>query len=337
MHTTRTSGPSHRFRAGGLLLLTLIAVVACAGIGVSTTAARAKPDLVIRNLKFVSSPAQSTSPRVPVAVLENDGHGRFGIHFKVKNLGDRRAGAGKAHLFIGGSTVNVAVGPIPAGGSRLIHKSFNPRIPGPGQYKFFACADWGDAVNESRERNNCSPDKRFHAVPRRWDVRKFTVHFTSTDGEAPFSDAAAGTMHMSFFGVVKLGGEERLLWLAHGGVTGKVSGYDGVCTYSGSGSASHSPWDVNPPAAGYLEMDADVTEYAAEVKDDDAGFTSTQTCPGYPPNEESAGILPLETYGADGDFHGMDSDAKVLTGNKHFDLFAGMTSDYSWSFKAVIP
>ena len=313
-------------------------LLAAALLSAPAAQARSKPDLVVRAFQFKSPYADSTSPRVRFTILDNASRGRFGVVFKVKNVGGRRSPATTARIVAGGEKVgSEQVGPIPPGGSRTVRASFHRRFQSPGLFHIFACADFPGAVDESRERNNCTPNKVFRAVPRRWDATTFHLRSTSFTGAAPFNDSDAAGMRFDFFGVINFGGEERFLWLARGALRGSVSGDDGTCTYSGSGSASHFPWDRLLPNAGYLEMDIDLTEYAAEVEDENASFSFTQACTGYPPNEDTMGISPLLTYGNNGDFRSMSPHAKTLSGSRHFDLVASQTADYTWSFKADLP
>jgi hypothetical protein len=319
--------------------LVLAALALTAALFVAPAAqARAKPDLVVRAFQFKSPFAESTSRRIHYSILDSEGRGRFGVVFKVKNIGERRSPGSTARIVAGGEKVgSEQVGPIPPGGSRTVSASFHRRFTSPGRYSIFACADFPDAVNESRERNNCTPDKIFRAVPRRWDATTFHYRSTAFDGGAPFNDSDAAGLRFDLFGLVNINGDVRFLWLARGAIRGTVSGDDGTCTYSGNGSASHFPWDVLPPIPGYLEMDTDLTEYAAEVGDENASFGFTQSCTGYPPLNDTIGISPLLTYGSDGDFHPMHAHAKSLAGSRHFDLVASQTADYTWSFKADIP
>ena len=300
--------------------------------------ARSKPDLVVRAFQFKSPFADSGSSRVRFTILDNESRGRFGVVFKVKNIGERRSTASAARIVAGGQKLgSEQVGPIPPGGSRTVRASFHRKFESPGLFHIFACADFPDAVNESRERNNCTPDKTFRAVPRRWDATTFHLRSTAFDGGAPFYDSDAAGMRFDFYGVVNFNGDLRFVWLARGALRGSVSGDDGTCTYSGNGSASHFPWDVLPPNPGYLEIDIDLTEYAAEVADENASFAFTQACTGYPPNNDTSGISPLLTYGSNGDFRSMSPHAKSLGGSRHFDLVASQTADYTWLFKADLP
>ena len=102
-------------------LLLAVTITAAASILAPTAGAAAKPDLVITDFKFKPSPAQSTSHRTPFVVLENDGSGTFGLAFKVKNNGKRKAGASTVRIVVGGKKFGTEqVGPIRPGKSKTV-------------------------------------------------------------------------------------------------------------------------------------------------------------------------------------------------------------------------
>src|SRR5947209_17356426 len=85
--TTRT--PARQRVIGPVLIVSALAVLALPARASATPAHGSK--LTVTGLTFKSSPSQSASARYPSVVLESDRHGRFGIVFKINNLGKRRS------------------------------------------------------------------------------------------------------------------------------------------------------------------------------------------------------------------------------------------------------
>ena len=330
--------PSIRLGVGLAFASIMAVVLVC--VPAAGAASPPKPDLVVKAFKFESSPPHESNS-IGHVVLGNDGRGKFGVVYKVMNVGGRPAPKSIVRIAVGGHKVaNEPVGPIPKGGQRTFRQSYDRKFQSPGDYNAFVCADFGDNVNESNEHNNCTPDVSVAVIPRHWNVDKFTTGPNSFTGIAPFNDAYSVSMTFVFYGILVENGHHYFLWLATGGVAGEVSGNDGTCSYEGYGAAHHSPWDVVPPVAGYLEISPQLDGYFAEVEDDNSTFTVTQTCPGYPPATSDATIPLLQTISSDGTaVQPMSDGATTLADSYNIPTGYGMARKTvgEWSFKADLP
>jgi CARDB. len=315
-----------------------IMAVALVCVPAAGAAPRPKPDLVVKAFKFESTPPHESNS-IGHVVLGNDGHGQFGVAYKVKNVGERPAPKSVARIVLGAKVADEPVGPIPKGGQRTFRQSYDRKFHGPGGYEAFVCADFGDDVNESNEHNNCTPNVSVAAIPRRWNVGEFTTGPNSLTGIAPFFAAHSVGMTFDFYGIDIDNGQHYFLWLATGGVNGEVSGNDGFCSYEGHGAVSHSPWDAISPEVGYLEISPELNGYFAEVEDQSYTFTTTQTCPGYPPYDSEGGISILQTISSDGRVdQPMSDSATTLADSYNIPTGFGTGATVGqWSFKADLP
>ena len=293
---------------------------------------------MVKSFQFLST-APHESSSVAHAVLERNGHGSFGLAYKIKNVGKRPAPKSTVIIVVNGHKVGqFPVGAIAPGKAITVRKTYNPKFGGPGKYKVYVCADYGDPksrVREANERNNCTREVMFRAVPRRWNVATFTSGPNSLVGGAPFFASRADGVTFDFYGVVNDQGL-YFLYLAKGGISGRVSGSDPACSYTGEGSVSHSPWDLIEPEIGYLEVSTDLDSYFAEIQDEGYSFTATQNCPGYPSLDSTHAIWPLETKGLDGRVdRSMTGTDTTLSGNYTIPTGFGTGSGVgAWSFKA---
>jgi hypothetical protein len=222
--------------------------VSLAALAVLAAPAQAS-NLVVKDLKFESTPSQSTARSVPSVVIDSDKRGRFGLAFTVKNTGKTRSHNVHPQIFISDTKFDAPlVGPIAPGHARTVRDSYNPRFGGPGIYDVYVCLS----------RNNCTKRIRFSAIPRRWNVNMFKTGPNSLTGIAPFFGADSTGMTFDFFGTVREGDQYTFLWLASGGVTGYTKGNDGFCTYKGtvpcrthSGTSSRQRWATwrSPPSS----------------------------------------------------------------------------------------
>jgi hypothetical protein len=202
----------------------------------------------------------------------------------------------------------------------------------------FACADWGDQINESNEHNNCSPNVGFEAIPRRWNVPTFTAGPDSL-GVAPLWSSKTVGVAFAFAGIISHDHQRFFLWLASGRVSGHVWGSDGSCTYTGHGAVSHSPWDVVSDI-GYLEITPALDSYSAEIGDQDYYFTETTTCPDYPElnGTSQEQIWSLQTLDSDGNpDRPMMPNSRTLAGTYNIPILTHGASVGQWSFKADVP
>lgn len=286
-------------------------------------------NLVVRNLKFESTPSQSTARSVPSVVIDSDKRGRFGLAFTVKNTGKTRSHNVHPQVFISDTKFDAPlVGPIAPGHARTVRESYNPRFGGPGFYDVYVCLS----------RNNCTKRVRFSVIPRRWNVNLFKTGPNSLSGIAPFFGADSTGMTFDFFGTVREGDQYTFLWLASGGVTGYTKGNDGFCTYKGHGAVSHAQWDILPPEVGYLEITPELDSYYARVVESNHAFITTQTCPGYPPHREETEIPTLQTVLSNGSDPSMDPADKTLKGSYTIPTGVGHgTTVGDWLFKADLP
>lgn len=323
-------------------VLAAAAITAVASISVPMAAAKPKkPDLVIRGYKFTSSPAESHSRRFPFVVLDNDKRGPFELDFKVTNIGNKTAGKSTARIVANGPMTlgEEQVGPIKPGKSATVHGSYKPKFHGMGLFKVFACADLPDAVNESNEGNNCSKDTILRALPKRWDVSHFSRSYANVfTGNAPYFDTDSQGMKFNFYGPINDNGTELFLYLATGSVTEVISGADDGCSYTGTGTTTHSPWDVIEPIEGYMETDPQLDYYRTHVQDDDYQFAETTTCDGIPPGNNNFAVDPLDTYSDDyTEWRRIPDNAKTLAGLVAVPGPYGHDTTFDWSFKADLP
>jgi hypothetical protein len=290
-----------------------------------------KPHLVVSDLTFKSSPAQSTSTDFPFVVLESDRTGRFGLVFTVKNIGKARAPKSGAQILVVDNYFRTErLHSIAPGKSETLRVKYNQRFKAPGFSNVSVCVGDDD---------ECTKPVEFAVLVRTWRVILWTTGPSSLTGIAPFFASRADGLSFDFYGPVSEKGNIYYTWLATGGISGDTTGSDGVCSYSGHGAASHSPWDVIDPNVGYLEMTPQLDGYFAEVNEKGYSFTTTQRCPGYPDNDTQGPISPLETIGIDGRVdQTMTPDATGLGGayNIPTDIASG-SSVGEWSFRADVP
>jgi hypothetical protein len=303
-------------------------------LGILAAPAQAS-NLTVDGLTFQSTPSQSHSARFPSVVIESDKKGPFGLVFTIKNTGKVKARNINARVFVSGKEFRTElVGSIGVGHAKTVHLSYNPSFVGPGLFDVSVCVG----------RHNCTRHVKFSVIPRRWNVKTFTDGPSSLVGIPPFWTTKSVGMTFDFFGTVQENGDYYFAWLATGGVTEDVSGNDGVCTYSGHGAVSHSPWDLMAPELGYLEISPGLDSYFAEVQDDNHGFTVTQNCPGalggqgYTSHSVFS-VSALQTLGSDGRVDQPTSpDARTLKGSYTIPTGLGHGTDVGdWSFKADLP
>ena len=304
--------------------------------------ARAKPDLVVKAFKFRSSPPRE-SAKPPYVALSSDGHGKFGVKYKIENVGKARAPKSSVIMVANGFfLVNERIGSIPPGGFKLIRKSYDEFFTdGPGLYQARVCADFGNKIKESDENNNCIPDFGFAVVALRWTVDFFATdkNTTATAPQPTFHTRAAPGMTFDFYGVVAENGAKHYLWLANGTVNASVDGSSSGCeTYSGSGTVSHSPWDVVEPDVGELEMTTDLDHYLGFVQDtsDKGTYQGTETCGGFtfPAEFQMDALQTLDNNGTVS--QPMKDVDKILKGNYDASPPGGHVVG-DWSFTAQVP
>src|SRR4051794_7511539 len=165
MYRVPSARGSDLFRRNPVSLALFAMSVTVAGyacVPTADAAARPKADLVVRAFTFKSSPPHESAGLRHV-VMDAEGRGEFAVVYTVKNLGDRRSPASTARVVVNGHKVgDEPVGPIRAGGRRTFTHRYTARFR-MGDYETFACADWGDQVNESDEHNNCNVNVGFVA------------------------------------------------------------------------------------------------------------------------------------------------------------------------------
>jgi CARDB len=337
----------NRVATASSIVLTAVMVIGitapAAGAAAKGRSKTKRPDLVIKNVRFSSTPSHSASSRVSSVVVENDGSAAFGLAFTVKNRGNAAALLSHVKVLLGSQKFkDEVVGRIGSGKSKTVERSYTAHLTGMGIHHLSICADSLNKLKESNESNNCSPKIKFAAVPRVWNVRQFTAGFDGTikgDGKTQ-----ATGMTFNFFGTVNENEGTVFFWQANGGVTDDLSGKDGAgCTHSGHGAVSHSPWgDQIDANHGYLEITSSLDGYLARVWDPNHGFTSTTTCPGSPPASVDSTELvdPLDTAldpNATGLFHPMQSNQSILAGGFTTALLPGNDVYGSWHFKQATP
>ena len=325
-------------------MLAAIAVLAASSLPAAIAAERPthkpKAKLVVTGFTFESTPAQSVSAAFPTVVLGKDGSAPFGIAFTIKNIGKAKSRDNHPSLYIlDEKRAQARIGPLAPGQSITVRKSYtaNGFQLTQGFYDMYACV----ATKASR---SCSEPLDITVIPKRWNVDLFTTGPNSFSGNPPFDSTTAFDMSFNFFGTINDNGTHRFLWLASGGVLGKITGENGFlgCSYSGSGTTLHGQWDIFDPVIGYLEMTTDLDGYFAWVYDSEARFMETISCPLIAEDFIfPTGIVGLETTGgirAVPD-RPMTSDSTTLAG-KHSvvtGLDGGGVVVDEWSFAADLP
>jgi CARDB len=327
---SRVPAPALWFAA----LLASVAMLAFPAVG----AAKHKPprpDLAVKPFRFV--PAGGASGQFPLVLLERDGTGRYGLAFTVKNLGGNRSAPSNLRVIVKGSSHDtVHVRRLPPGGHGTFSVSYDQDFDAPGIYKTFACADFGDGVNESREHNNCSNIIRIRVEPRFWDVHTFAVHDPLSTGG--IFDTTAVDMDFHYRGLADTGttGGLAFTWSAEGTVDEVLSGGIPGCTWSGHGDVFHARWGIAQPT-GFLEISTGLTAYGAQVRDDNATYIGNFTCPPDPPDPNPYTIEKLQTFSSAGSSsRGMSPSAESLSGS-YVSPSQFAPAEYTWLFKADIP
>lgn len=302
--------------------------VALAAIALAAVPATAASAVTVKKLRFKGSPAESVSAQFPVVVLEADRRGRFGVTFTAANDGRRPTGRTAAVVFVSGRKAGTAsIPPLRPGRHTTVQESFVRRFQGSGEYAAQVCVQ-----------GSCTRRDPFSAVPRTWFVDNFTAGPHSFSGNPPLFEAQAGPMTFDFYGTVNSPDGPFHLWLADGTVRGQTSGSYSNCTYSGSGSATHSPWDVLGESTGYLEVTTELNGYFAEIEDTDEqhAYTVTQAC-NWGTNETPTTIERLETLNQDTagpDYNDMDPQATTLQGSYDIQSGFGGGVEGAWTFSA---
>ena len=176
---------SIRFRRVVPAIALVLGVALC---GVFATSAGAKPkkpkpDLVVKDFEFESTPSESMPRKVPYALIEIDGHATFGVSFDITNKGDKTAKESTVRIDFGARCLRreaSRAGSI-RDKSATVREDFDRASRARGTTRSSPARTLATTSDESKEANNCSDDLVFRAVPDTWLVDEFSFYTSSTE------------------------------------------------------------------------------------------------------------------------------------------------------------
>jgi hypothetical protein len=308
-----------------------------------------KAKLVIRDIGF-SSP-DTGPPGSLHALIEPDGSVSFTFSFTLKNVGKRTSPPSQVEIVESEFrfTQFAPVGKIRPGRSReVVMVAFDqvPEDTGMQVWHFQICWGIGPGL-----KTKCNPYPIHVAlIPRVWEVLEFTVEYDHGDGNGPNENVVASLpLVFEYSRLYDEFSTPTFLWLARGEYTDTISGTGpsasgSTCSYSGTGTASHTelwgePYGANPAHEGWLQITTDLDRYGANVSENQATFDEQIYCGGGSDLGGPVSFAGLDTSSGETDLEGWEPAhgfTQHLVGSYTSPPTGFGTISYNWDFEALI-
>jgi hypothetical protein len=249
------------------MVLTFVAALAALALAAPSSQAAGKPDLVMKSAELTSQNYVFSGEESTYSFMDT-----------TKNRGSATAPSSKTALELRDSLLSVDPG-IPAARRNIPRlkpdhsdkgsgsDTWAPTKDAIGSYYAVVCADFGNAIKESREHNNCKDTgERLSIIPRQWTG---TVSGSAkvVDGVTETWSAPQMTLKFDSYSAPYLD------YTAYGNVSYSISGTDDQgCTWSGSGTATIAN-------GGALHVHVYFADYDAGAVITEPLYTITRSCP----------------------------------------------------------
>jgi hypothetical protein len=298
--------------------------------------ALALPDLTVKRVEFVPSKYAATNPPNH-AYITRQGVTQFTVRTKTENDGASGADASETEVRMDDLPVGSAsVAPLPTGEHDQGATKVATELLSPGFYKLSACADPDDLIAESDETNNCKQGVLVTIIPALWKAKLMTHTRTSS---VPSTETAKAQKITFRYSPTYTQQEGDFQYTVEGSIFGSISGSDGPCSVSGSGTAD-SGTGFWPRYQSFLWLSPDLRTYYASVADGSKFYMETHTCPGgnY---QGPQPFLALQTFVQPApppapNTPTMKPEDTILRGASAF-VDGGADEEYDWKLVADIP
>ncbi len=318
-----------------MLLSSVLAMLAFGATSAPAKANKHGADLI------VTAASVETGPSPPYLVESPNGKAQaqhVDVAVTIRNVGDRAipVSLGRLTLESDGHVLDDEVFKIAAlDAKKSDHGSvgiFNPQVR-LGKLRVVVTPNWNFHVPETHYANNRDVADIIPVIAKQWNVTVWSEHSLASFGLVDLDDTETAQPGFFFRFDHFAGSPDRFVYDATGTFVDNTHYDNPSCTGSGSGTASHSPWQ--DPSG--LDMSYGLTRYNASLDmSSEDQFKFNITCNPGGQSTTSAKFFDPLTYPSGGGVPSMSPSDKKVSGSGSITRPGG-TVTHIWLFKADVP